>query len=219
MEKRENRKELRKKLVRLSLIFVAGYVLSLVLWLFIGKYYGYVITSISAYAIAPVKNIQLDKVEFDKKDKNNISTYFRTLKQFSKNIGMRQDVNYGHFTFNIPITIGILAAFFPFIRKKRVFVEVTVLLISIHIIYVFFLEGLKLSEALLRTGYEKPNEAKLIFWQYSEGFLKSMVLRFEPFLIGAYLYFSRTRGLDKPVANTEEHEDNGFDDNEETEKE
>ncbi|HSG31356.1 MAG TPA: hypothetical protein VLB82_07415 [Thermodesulfobacteriota bacterium] len=199
MEKTNNRKELRKKLVRLSLVFVAGYVLSLVLWLFVGKYYGYVITSISAHAIAPVKNIQLDLVEFDKKNKDSISTYFRTLKQFTKNIGMRQDVNFGHFTFNIPITIGILAAFFPFIRKKRVYVEVAVLLIAMHIIYVFFLEGLKLSEALLKSGYEKPNEAKLVFWQFSEGFMKSMVLRFEPFLIGAYLYFSRTRGLGKPA--------------------
>ncbi len=113
---------------------------------------------------------------------------------------MLQNVNYEHFTFNIPITVGILAAFYPFIRKKRVYVEVAVLLVSIHIVYVFFFEGLKLSDALLKSGYEKPNEAKLIFWQYSEGFFKSMVLRFEPFLIGAYLYFSRTRGLQKPVA-------------------
>ncbi|NIP39166.1 MAG: hypothetical protein GWO07_13635 [Candidatus Dadabacteria bacterium] len=203
MKKTDSRKQLRQRLVRLSLIFIAGYALSLVIWLFVGKYYGYVITSISAHAIAPVKNLQLDLVEFDKKNKNNISTYFRTLKQFTKNIGMRQNVNYSHFTFNIPITVGILAAFFPFIRKKRVYIEVTVLLIAIHIVYVFFLEGLKLSEALLRSGYEKPNEAKLILWRYSEGFFKSMVLRFEPFLIGAYLYFSRTRGLEKGVIEEE----------------
>ena len=204
MEKADSRKQLRKRLVRLTLIFLAGYVLSLVIWLFVGKYYGYVITSISAHAIAPVKNIQLDLVKFDEKDSNNISTYFRTLKKFTKNIGMLQNVNYSHFTFNIPITVGILAAFYPFIRKKRVYIEVTVLLVSIHIIYVFFFEGLKLSEALLKSGYEKPNEAKLIFWRYSEGFFKSMVLRFEPFLIGAYLYFSRTRGLDKPASEAEE---------------
>ena len=85
-EKTNNRKELRKKLVRLSLVFVAGYVLSLALWLIVGQYYGYVITSISSHAIAPVKNIQLDLVKFDEKDKNNISTYFRTLKKFTKNI-------------------------------------------------------------------------------------------------------------------------------------
>lgn len=198
METTNRRKQLRGRLLRLAGIFVAGYVLSLVFWLFVGKYYGYVITSISAHAIAPVKNIQLDMVKFDEKDKNNMSTYFRTTRQFSKNIGMIQNVNYGHFTFNIPITIGILAAFFPFITKKRVYIEVMILLISIHILYVFFLEGLKLSEALLKNGYEKPNEARIVFWQFSEGFLKSMVLRFEPFLIGAYLYFSRTRGLAKP---------------------
>ncbi len=34
--------------------------------------------------------------------------------------------------------------------------------------------------------------------------MKSMVLRFEPFLIGAYLYFSRTRGLEKQVEEVEE---------------
>ena len=204
MEKADNKKQLRKRLVNISLVFIAAFVLSLALWLFVGKYYGYVITSISAHAIAPVKNLQLDLVKFDTKDKNNISTYFRTQKPLSKNIGLLQNVNFGHFTFNVPLTIGIIAAFFPFIRKKRVYIEVTVLVVTIHILYVFFLEGLKLTEALLRTGYEKPNEVKLVFWQFSEGFLKSMVLRFEPFLIGAYLYFSRTRGLEKQVEEVEE---------------
>jgi hypothetical protein len=199
MEKADNKKQLRKRLVNISLVFIAAFVLSLALWLFVGKYYGYVITSISAHAIAPVKNLQLDLVKFDTKNKNNISTFFRTQKKLTKNVGLLQNVNFGHFTFNVPLTVGILAAFFPFIRKKRVYIEVAVLVITIHILYVFFLEGLKLSEALLRSGFEKPNEAKLVFWQFSEGFLKSMVLRFEPFLIGAYLYFSRTRGLEKQV--------------------
>ena len=203
MEIADNKKQLRKRLVNISLVFIAAFVLSLALWLFVGKYYGYVITSISAHAIAPVKNLQLDLVKFDTKDKNNISTYFRTKKVLTKNVGLLQNINFGHFTFNVPLTIGIIAAFFPFIRKKRIYIEVAVLVITIHILYVFFLEGLKLSEALLRSGYEKPNEAKLVFWQFSEGFLKSMVLRFEPFLIGAYLYFSRTRGMKKQVEDTE----------------
>jgi len=207
MEKADNKKQLRKRLVNISLVFIAAYILSLALWLFVGKYYGYVITSISAHAIAPVKNLQLDLVKFDTIDKNNISTYFRTRKALTKNVGLLQNVNFGHFTFNVPLTVGIIAAFFPFIRKKRVYIEVAVLVITIHILYVFFLEGLKLSEALLRSGFEKPNEAKLVFWQFSEGFLKSMVLRFEPFLIGAYLYFSRTRGLEKQVEEIDEMEE------------
>jgi len=207
MEKADNKKQLRKRLVNISLVFIAAFVLSLALWLFVGKYYGYVITSISAHAIAPVKNLKLDVVKFDPKEKNNIGTYFRTQKILSRNIGLLQNVDYRHFTFNVPLTIGIIAAFFPFIRKKRIYIEVAVLVITIHILYVFFLEGLKLSEALLRSGYEKPNEAKLVFWQFSEGFLKSMVLRFEPFLIGAYLYFSRTRGLEKQVEEIDEMEE------------
>jgi len=207
MEKADNKKQLRKRLINISLVFIAAFVLTLALWLFVGKYYGYVITSISAHAIAPAKNLKLDLVEFDKKNKSNISTFFRTQKKLSKNVGLRQNVNFEHFTFNVPLTVGILAAFFPFIRKKRVYIEVAVLIITIHILYVFFFEGLRLSEALLRTGYEKPNEAKLVFWQFSEGFLKSMVLRFEPFLIGAYLYFSRTRGLEKQVEEIDEMEE------------
>jgi len=204
MDKADNKKQLRKRLINISLVFIAAFVLTLAFWLFVGKYYGYVITSISAHAIAPAKNLKLDLVKFDPENKNNISTFFRTQKKLTKNVGLRQNVNFGHFTFNVPLTIGILAAFFPFIRKRRVYIEVAVLVITIHILYVFFLEGLKLSEALLRSGYEKPNEAKLVFWQFSEGFLKSMVLRFEPFLIGAYLYFSRTRGLEKQVEEVEE---------------
>lgn len=203
MEMKDNRKQLRKRLIKVSLTFLVAFVVTLLIWIAVGKFYGYVITSISAHAIAPAKNLKLDLVKFSEKDKNSISTYFRTRKALTKNIGLIQDVNYGHFTFNIPLTVGIIAAFIPFIRKKRVYIEIAILLISIHILYVFFLEGLKLSEALLRSGYEKPNEAKLVFWQFSEGFIKSMVLRFEPFLIGAYLYFSRTRGLNKPKEDSE----------------
>ncbi len=199
METTDGKKQLRQRLIRISLTFLAAFVVTLLIWLAVGKFYGYAITTISAHAIAPAKNLKLDMVKFSEKEKNSISTFFRTQKVLTKNIGLIQEVNYGHFTFNIPLTVGIVAAFIPFIRKKRVYIEIAVLLISIHIIYVFFLEGLKLTEALLRTGYEKPNEAKLVFWQFSEGFIKSMVLRFEPFLIGAYLYFSRTRGLEKPT--------------------
>jgi len=193
MEIPEDKLQLRNKLLKITLYFIVSFLLALLVWIMIGRYYGTVITSISAYAIAPVKNLKLIEI---KREKENIATIFITQRYQTKNIILLQNVNYGHFTFNVPLTIAIIVVFFPFIKKKRVYAEVAILIISIHIIYVFLLEGYKLTEALLKSGYEKPNQTKFYLWLYSEGFFKSMVLRFEPFLIGAYLYFSRTRGLE-----------------------
>lgn len=193
MEIPEDKLQLRNKLLKITLYFIVSFLLALLVWIMIGRYYGTVITSISAYAIAPVKNLKLIEI---KREKENIATIFITQRYQTKNIILLQNVNYSHFTFNVPLTIAIIVVFFPFIKKKRVYAEVAILIVSIHIIYVFLLEGYKLTEALLKSGYEKPNQTKFYLWLYSEGFFKSMVLRFEPFLIGAYLYFSRTRGLE-----------------------
>lgn len=196
MENQNERHQLRKRLLKIAGIFIMSYAIALGTWLLVGKYYGYIITYSAAHIIAPVKSLKLVKVSFDKKDKEIIGTYFRTQRQLSENIGLLQNVNYGHFTFNVPLTLAILGAFFPFITKKRVYIEAVWILIVIHLIYVIALEGYKLTEALIKSGYEPVELNHFRAWQYSEGFVKSMVLRFEPFLIGAYLYFSRNRGKD-----------------------
>lgn len=199
MENREERVQLRKRLFKIAGIFILSYAIALGIWLLAGKYYGYMITYTAAQIIAPVKSLKLDKVSFDEKDNEIIGTYFRTQRQFAKNIGLLQNVNYGHFTFNVPLTIAILASFFPYLIKKRIYLEAVIILIAIHIIYVFSLEGYKLTEALIKARYEQIEITHYRAWQYFEGFFKSMVLRFEPFLIGAYMYFSRNRGKELQI--------------------
>lgn len=194
MENQQERVQLRKSFLKIAGIFILSYAIALGIWILVGKYYGYIITYSAAQIVAPVKSLKLDKVSFDQRDKEIIGTYFRTQRQFAKNVGLLQNVNYGHFTFNVPLTIAILATFFPYLIKKRIYIEVVIILIGIHLIYVIALEGYKLTEVLIKYGYEPVELNHYRAWQYFEGFVKSMVLRFEPFLIGAYMYFSRNRG-------------------------
>ena len=103
------------------------------------------------------------------------------------------DVPISNYTFNAPLTFAIMAAFFPFLKRKWIYLEAILILIAVHFLFVFSLEGEKLSVALHTQGYAKSGTASQIFWEFLWGFLDNMVVRFEPFLIGAYLYFFRNR--------------------------
>ncbi|MEE9213426.1 MAG: hypothetical protein V3U54_01350 [Thermodesulfobacteriota bacterium] len=90
-----------------------------------------------------------------------------------------------------------MAAFYPFIRRKRTYIEVLIILVFVHFLYVFSLEGERLTKALIEQGFEKRSSVSIIFWEFLWGFVDNMVVRFEPFLVGAYLFFFRVAGLKK----------------------
>jgi hypothetical protein len=48
-------------------------------------------------------------------------------------------------------------------------------------------------------GIENPGSVTIIFWEFLWGFVDNMVVRFEPFLIGAYLFLLRNKVSVKKV--------------------
>jgi len=177
----------KKPAVRSAVIFVISYALFLVLWIGIKDNYSRALTGIATYFITAVKDVDL----YETAVRKDVITVSFIPRRHKADIIIDIDVVTSSYTFNAPLSFAIMAAFFPYLKKKRVYIEVLLILIIVHLMYVFSSEGEKLSVMMVGYGYEAPGAFKAAFWQFFWGFVDNMVIRFEPFLIGAYLYFRR----------------------------
>ncbi|MCZ6790946.1 MAG: hypothetical protein O7C70_04030, partial [Candidatus Dadabacteria bacterium] len=109
------------------------------------------------------------------------------------------DIPISNYTFNAPLTFAIMAAFYPFIKSKWLYLEALIILVFVHLLFVFSLEGQKVTAVLAAQGFENPGNVTHIFWEFLWGFVNNMVVRFEPFLIGAYLFLLRNKVSVKKV--------------------
>lgn len=190
MDKENNKPLFRSVLIKASLIFIVAYIISLVVWLGVKAYYGIAITTIASHAITLIKNV--DVVSILRKG-DIISVGFIPQKYGVTILKTTIEVPISNYTFNAPLTFAIMAAFYPFLKRKWIYLEAILILVVVHFLFVFSMEGEKLSAALETQGYEKGGTASQLFWEFLWGFINNMVVRFEPFLIGAYLYFFRNR--------------------------
>ena len=191
---KKSQKLLNSSLLKAALIFVVSYLIFLAVWLAVKGYYGMAITSVASYAITLIKNV--DMVELVR-SKDIITVGFIPQKYGVTILKTGIDIPISNYTFNAPLTFAIMAAFYPFLKRKWIYLEAVLILVVVHFLFVFSLEGQKLTAALEAQGYEKSGAAVHIFWEFLWGFVDNMVVRFEPFLIGAYLYFFRDRKSEK----------------------
>jgi hypothetical protein len=186
---------LRSVILKSALIFIAAYLVSLGLWLGIKGYYGMAVTTIASHAAAIVKNVKIVEI---KRDKDIVSVGFIPKKYGVTILKTSINVPISNYTFNAPLTFAIMAAFYPFLKRRRVYAEALLIMVAVHFLFVFSFEAHGLTSELEKQGYEKSSEAVHVFWEFLWGFINNMVVRFEPFLIGAYLYFFRDSAR-KPV--------------------
>lgn len=156
-----------------------------------------VIAKMASYIISIVKDVEITEII---RNQDII-----TVSLIPANTGLSQviqiiiDIPTSNYAFNVPLSLAIMAAFYPFIKSKWLYLEALAILVFVHFLFVFSLEGEKLTQILTIHGYEEPNRGTQIFWEFLWGFVDNMVVRFEPFLIGAYLFFLRNREKPKKV--------------------
>jgi len=93
------------------------------------------------------------------------------------------------YTFNAPLPFGIMVALFPFIRSRwKAYGEALLILVGVHFFYVFSLEANSLTNILVERGLETASKPRLLAYQFLWEFTNNMVIRFEPFLIGFYMF-------------------------------
>jgi len=185
---------LKPSLLKSLLIFILSYLLFLLLWLLVKDYYAMPITSIASYLVILIKNVSINSIEM-KEDLIAVG-FIPHRYGLLDNILIVIDVK-NVYTFNVPLTLAVMAAFYPYVHRKRVYLEVLLILVFIHILFVFTFEAQRLSYSMMDKGFEKMSGTKLSLWNFFHSFVGSMVIRFESFLIGVYLYFSRNRGSEK----------------------
>ncbi len=172
-------------IARTVLIFLLSFLVSLMIWLQVKDAYGHAITFVASKLVAGLKNVRLEELV---QGHDTIQATFSPSNKRS-NILIDVPVKTSAYTFNAPLTFAIMSALYPFIRRRwRGYAEAFVLLFSIHLLYVFSGEANQLTEVFVSRGMEAPSVAKIFAYQFLWGFTDNLVIRFEPFLIGFYMY-------------------------------
>lgn len=176
----------RRILIRAVPVFLAVYLVSLLVWIQVKDYYSFVITTVASHIIGVIKSAEVGSmIRSGDAIQITFSSPFSTRPDMLVDIPVRTST----YTFNAPLTMGIMASLYGFItRRARAFGEAIMLLLFVHLLYVMSLELKLLTEAFIKAGIEPASDMKLFFFQFLWGFTDNMIIRFEPFLIGFYLF-------------------------------
>jgi hypothetical protein len=177
---------LRRRLLFSLSIFVVSFFAFLMVWINIKDYYGRGILAVASYVTAEVRNI--DYITMKAKQNGETGAEFFVSRK-GKRFFIDINFDFSKFTYNAPLTFAIMAALFLFIKNHaKAYSEALVILFLIHFSYVFTSEAGRIAYMLARNNLESASEFGLFIWQYLWGFIDAMFIRFEPFLIGFYVY-------------------------------
>lgn len=183
----ENERKLQTKgvILRSVVVFIISYLIFLVLWVAAKDYYGSGVTFTASKIAAGMKGLKFEEMT---REKDVVQATFSPRGRGS-NVLIDIPVKTSSYTFNAPLTLAIMAALYPFIRKrKEAYAQALLILLSVHILYVFSLEAKGATDVLVDKGLQKAGSVSGILYQFLWSFTDNMVVRFEPFLIGFYLY-------------------------------
>lgn len=172
-------------ILKTVVIFLAAYLISLILWIQIKDTYGYGITATASMLVAEVKNAKVEEI---RQEKDAVITSFsRWMRQGDMLVELACKTS--SYTFNVPLTFSIMASLCLFItRRRRACAEAALLLVAVHFIYVFSMGAEHLTVIYMGKGIEAVSRLKLFLYQFLWGFTDNMLIRCEPFLIGFYMY-------------------------------
>lgn len=185
---------LRAKVAVSVCIFMVSYVLLLLLWIQIKPYYGGILTRLGAHLAGATAGAELEKV-IQERDVATVS-YARTVMK-AGNVGevlMDFKISVSNYSFNVPLSFALMAALFVFFRwHGRYVLEVSLILVLVHILYIYSYCTLSLFREMANAGLKNPGLGLQFSLQFLWAFTDNMVIRFEPFLVAAYLWL-RERG-------------------------
>lgn len=184
MQRTHKKPASKKAIFQAILLFVCSYLIFLILWIQIKDRYGYIVSIIASELVSVVKDVKFEEI---KEEKGIVQATFSP--RLMSNLLLDLPVKVNSFTFNVPLTIGIMAALFPFVRRRwDAYAQALLILFGVHLLYVFSFEANSLTTTLIRRGLEAVSKPGLFFYQFLWEFTKNMVIRFEPFLIGFYVF-------------------------------
>ncbi|HUO76353.1 MAG TPA: hypothetical protein VMU21_02150 [Thermodesulfovibrionales bacterium] len=159
--------------------------MSLALWLQIKDQYDYTVMYVGSELVTAFKDLNCEGISW--KGKDTIQATFRPLR-ISAEILIDVSIHPSAYTFNTPTTIGIMAALFPFIRRRRrAYIEALIIFFSLHVLTVFSLEAAQLARELVARRVDETG-GHISFNLFLRHIMGNLVTKSEPFLIGVYIY-------------------------------
>lgn len=181
----ESKQELRAIVLRSVGVFIVSYLIFLAAWVVVKDHYGSGVTFIASKAAAGMKGLKFEEML---RERDVIQATFSPRGRGSR-ILIDVPVKTSSYTFNAPLTLAIMTVLYPFIQKrKKAYAQALLLLLAVHVLYVFTLEAKGVADVLIDKGLEKSGSISGLIYQFLWSFTDNMVVRFEPFLIGLYLY-------------------------------
>ena len=184
MQEPKQRPLLEKRVFWAVAIFLVSYVVFLFLWIQVKDSYGTAVTVTASKLLTLVKN-----VSFEEKTISGDTVEATFAPSDRREMLIDIPVRTSSYTFNAPLTFSFMTALFLFIgRRRRAYAEAVLILLAVHLLYVFSLELKTLTEILIQRGIAKESAPQLVLSQFLWSFTDNMVIRFEPFLIGFYMF-------------------------------
>ncbi len=178
------------------LVFFLSYLVLLMLWLQIKPYYGWMLTQTGSRLAAMTAGLRLERVQQEKEVA--AVTFARTVVT-GKGLGDLQielKISVSSYSFNVPLTFALVAGLFCLFKwRKRSLVEAGLILLTVHLLYIYSYCCLELFKYLTQSGMRTTSNALQFFLQFMWAFTDNMIIRFEPFLVAVYLWLRNYSGL------------------------
>lgn len=184
--------QLKNKILFSILIFLLVYPLFLLVWINVKSYYGYGMTQAGAHLSAYTMGSNIQHITVDKE--NARVSFVRSFYKGNDLADLVVDIklSVSKYSFNVPLSLALITALFPLFRwRKRALIEVMIILLFIHLLYVYSFCCLQQYYIFLKAGIIAKANGSQFLWEFLWGFTDNMVIRFEPFLLTIYLWFKK----------------------------
>lgn len=186
------------RIILFILSFCVSFLLLTVLWIPVEPLYGKFIAAISSEISALMMKATVKKIFLKGKEIKAIFTfpYLIYHKGQYQSVSTEVYLKISRFTFNVPLTFSLILSLFILVKwKKRTLLEAILILIAIHVSFVFLYFCLYTTYSMIKAGITTPNATKQTLLEFLWSFTDNMIIRFEPFLLSAYIVIRNSKNF------------------------
>jgi hypothetical protein len=186
---------LRNRIILAVLTFLVVYIFSLVLWIQVKPYYGYVLTQVGARLAGWSTGVKVRSMGLEE---GMIPVCLAGPVLTAKGLGeliVELKIDASHFSYNVPLTIALVAGLLPFFRwRKRYLFEIIALLVFVHILFIYLFCTLQVFYNLWQSDTRGHSDFVQLFLEFMWAFTQNLMIPFEPFLVATYLWLRGREG-------------------------
>lgn len=180
---------LRNRIFWGALIFLLTYAAALFVWIQIKPAYGTVLTQMGSRLAGWTAGLEVEKIAHGKEDATVTFTRPLLTGRGLADYLIELKISVSNYSFNVPLTFALVTALLPFFRwRKKSLLEAGLILVCIHLLYIYSYCNLELFYNLSKSGIKTPSRPVQYLLQFMWAFTDNMIIRFEPFLVAVYLW-------------------------------